>query len=349
MPFSEFVRQLTLSPPLLWVTFLIAGTAFVNGWTDAPGAITAAVSTQALSMPRAMLLGAFFNFCGAFLMKQCNDSVASSVIHIASLIGYGPNAPVILCAALLAIILWGILAWTVGIPTSESHALIAGIVGAALACGVKVTPEAMTALRLAIGGLFLSLPVGILCGVGATKILGVVYRNLKKEKRDKTFRKGQIVGACAMAFMHGAQDGQKFMGLMTFSLWLSASPAAGGEGNSPLWITGMIAALIALGTGVGGYRIIRRVGMKTVTLTPCTGLASDMAATGCMLAATLGGIPVSTTHTATASVIGAALGERGRRGRRVNGQSLREMLAAWILTFPCCGGIAFLLVRLLLH
>ena len=337
---------ININTPMLWAALLICGVIFVNGWTDAPNAITASVSTGALKLRQAVILAAIFNFLGALLMGIINTSVIESVGSIAIMIGKNENSLIVLCASLISIIVWAIIAWFFGIPTSESHALISGILGAVLACGGKVTSEGLYALKLSLYGLFLSLPIGGALGWLLGKVSENLSFNLRSENKATIFKSGQTIGAAAMSFMHGAQDSQKFAGVFVAAIYMSGIEQKGSILDEvPLWLIVFCSVIIALGTSVGGYRIIQKVGIDTVSLTPESGFAADVAAASCMLAASLGGIPISTTHTATSAVIGAGLS--GYPGK-LNFKSVKEMLLAWILTFPCCGGISYISVKIFL-
>ena len=171
MGFADIIKLIFSEVPLTVAAILISGVVFVNGWTDAPGAITASVSTGALKMKQAALLAAVFNFIGAIVMGVLNTSVARSVGNITLMIGQNKNSIVILCAAMMSIILWATGAWYFGIPTSESHALISGILGAAAASGVRITNDSLHVLQLAVIGLILSLPLGGISGYVMAKII----------------------------------------------------------------------------------------------------------------------------------------------------------------------------------
>ena len=147
-----------------------------------------------------------------------------------------------------------------------------------------------------------------------------------------------------MSFMHGAQDSQKFAGVFVAAVFMSGvNKTVSGEQIAPLWLVVACSLIIAVGTSVGGYRIIKKVGIDTISLSPARGFAADLAAVLCMLAASFGGIPVSTTHTATSAVIGAGV---AGHPRKLNRESVKEMLIAWILTFPCCAVLSFLAVKI---
>jgi PiT family inorganic phosphate transporter len=240
--------------------------------------------------------------------------------------------------------LWAVIAWCFGIPTSESHALISGILGAAVAFGTEITQNALKSLALAALGLVVSLPIG---GIGAWIVGKIVYNvslNFKSNKREVILKNGQKIGAAAMSFMHGAQDSQKFAGVFVAAMCMA--DVSDMEKTVPVWLVLLCATIMSVGTSVGGYRIIKKVGMETVALTSESGLAADIAAALCMLLASFGGIPVSTTHTATSAVIGAGL---SCNRNKINFNSVKEMLLAWILTFPCCGIISYLFVKLFLY
>lgn len=342
----SFVNTILTNRELLLSIVLISGVIFVNGWTDAPNAITASVSTGALKMQHAVMIAAFFNFIGALIMGFVNTSVIESVGNITMMIGVGPHSLTVLCAALVSIIVWAVLAWWFGIPTSESHALISGILGAVIACGSNVTQSGLFALKLAAYGLFLSLPIGFAFGWILGKIAENISLNIRSDKKDKLFKKGQIIGAAAMSFMHGAQDSQKFAGVFIAAILISGIDKNVSDiSNTPTWLIVVCSVIIAFGTSVGGYRIIKKVGIDTVSLNSARGFAADIAAVSCMLAASFGGIPVSTTHTATSAVIGAGL---AGYPRKLNTKSIKEMLLAWGLTFPCCGFISFVTVKIFL-
>lgn len=343
MSFSEFLEGVCRGENgLLLPVLLVVGVIFVNGWTDAPNAITASVSTGALKLRSGIALAAVCNFAGAIIMGIANTSVLKSVEDIAFMIsGDEGSALPILSAALIAIILWAVAAWYFGIPTSESHALISGILGAAIAYNEGIENLNLSPMGLAISGLLLSLPIGFVGGAAIGKVLEVVSYNTKLLKNRNATRTLQRIGSAAMAFMHGAQDSQKFAGVFAAALAMGGEPIM--TGATPLWLTLLCSSVISLGTAVGGYRIIKRVGMDTVKLNPIKAISADMSAAACMLTASMLGMPVSTTHTSTASVIGAGVSSYPRE---VNLRSVREMLVAWLLTFPCCGMISYFAVKL---
>lgn len=301
---------------------LLAAVIVVNGWTDAPNAIVTPVAAGTLSFRTAACMAAVCNLLGVLSTAAVSDAVARTLYSIAD---FGPQALTALTAALGATVLWGVMAWRFGIPTSESHALVAGLMGAALALGadrLRMGPLSWVAF-----GLALSLALGWL--------LGRIFQRLLPHVKGKLYSKGQVLGAAITAYLHGAQDGQKFLGVLALILTFQ-------HGGYALhaWECWACAALMALGTLLGGRRIIETVGRKMVFLDPRSGFAAELGCGVTLALCTLMGLPVSTTHAKTAAVLGA--------GSSPDPQVASELGIAWLLTFPACGVIAFVLVRLLL-
>ena len=338
LSFFAFLVRLAENPLLLITTCLILAVLLVNGWTDAPNAIAGAVVTGALSFRGAVVLAAVCNFLGVLCITSVNASVAETIYSIASF-GGGPRAALTaLCAAMTAIVLWAGLAWRFGIPTSEGHALVAGISGAAIALEGGLSCIRWDCWGRVILGLLLSTAAGFWAGRGFQRGL----RRLRASPR--ALRLAQIPGAAGAAFLHGAQDGQKFLGV-----FLLGSALAEGRGDEqtfliPLWLMALCAGFMALGTLMGGRRIIDTVGREMVTIGPREGLAADLANGACLLGATLMGLPVSTTHTRTAALLG--VGCAG--GTPADWRVARRIALAWMLTFPGCMAIGYWTARVFL-
>ena len=332
-----------MSLALLIMIFCILGVIFVNGWTDAPNAIATVVGTRSLSPRAAVLMAAICNLLGAAAVWIMGAKVAFTIQSIADF-GQGKSAGAALAAALLSIILWAVLAWRFGIPTSESHALAAGLTGAALAVsGAQAVNPA--ALGKVAAGLFVSAGMGFLLGMFATRLLERVCRPLPRRGTGIFFKAGQIAAGAMTAFFHGAQDGQKFMGVCVLGLLLARGESPVAPVAAPAGVVLVCALVMGLGTSAGGGRIIKAVGMEMTPLQRSQGFAADLAASLCLLLSTLWGLPVSTTHTKTAAVMGAGA---ARRMRAVNWRIAGEMAAAWIITFPACGILGYFLSKLFL-
>lgn len=341
--FAEFFSQLVSSPVLAITVLLVLGVVLVNGWTDAPNAIATCVSTQSMSPKAAILMAAIFNFLGVFVMTMVNASVAATIYKMVDFGGNSQEALVALCASLFAIVVWATAAWWFGIPTSESHALIAGISGAAIALHGGLAGINPGEWVKVIYGLGLSTVLGFVFGWCTVKIVEMICKGMDRRKTLKFFKGGQVAGGAAMAFMHGAQDGQKFMGVFMLGIFLANGQAAVNNFRIPIWLMILCSAVMALGTSIGGYRIIKAVGMDMVKLEKYQGFAADLAGAGCLLLSSVTGIPVSTTHTKTVAIMGVGA---ARRLSNVNWGVVKEMVLTWVLTFPGCGLIGFLMAKL---
>ena len=267
--FSTFLAQAVENPALALSVLLTLGVLLVNGWTDAPNAIAGAVVTGALSFRRAVLLAAVCNFLGVLCVTSVYPSVAETIYSIASFGGGPEAASLALCAAMGAVVLWAAAAWRWGIPTSESHALVAGVSGAAAALEGNLSCIRWQKWGLVLLGLVLSTALGFWAGrwaEGATRGWGWSGR---------AYRVLQIPGAAGTAFLHGAQDGQKFLGVFLLGAALAQGRQGEGMARAPLWLMVLCAAFMALGTGVGGRRIIDTVGRDMVSLGPREGFSAD--------------------------------------------------------------------------
>ena len=341
----SFLQQATSSPVLLITVLLTLGVIFVNGWTDAPNAIATCVTTRCMSVRGAILMSAAFNFLGVFIMTQINSSVASTISNMVNFGGNTRDALIALCAALFSIVVYSVGASYFGIPTSESHSLIAGLTGSAIAIQNGVGGVNMNEWAKVLYGLVLSLALGFATGWVVCKAVGLICARMDRRCTNGFFRWAQIFGAAAMSFMHGAQDGQKFIGV----LFLGIAFANGQEdvvgATIPVWLMLLCSVVMAGGTSVGGEKIIKSVGMDMVKLEKYQGFSADLAAAFCLLYSTLFGIPVSTTHTKTTAIMGVGA---VRRLSAINLGVVKDMVLTWVFTFPGCGLISFLMAKLFL-
>ncbi len=345
MSMTEFIGQMFENPMLMVSAILTLGVILVNGWTDAPNAIATCVSTRAIEVKKAIIMAAVFNFLGVFVMTAVNASVAMTIYNMVDFGGNASLSLIALCAAMAAIVIWATAAWYFGIPTSESHALIAGISGAAVAIQNSFSGINGSEWVKVIYGIFLSTILGFGLGFVVAKITVALFRNQNRLKTEKFFSSAQVAGGAAMAFMHGAQDGQKFM-----AIFLLGAAFANGEATTstfvvPVWLMILCSVVMGLGTSIGGYRIIKSVGMDMVKLKPYQGFAADFSATLCLLLSSLTGIPVSTTHTKTTAMMGVAA---ARRVSNVNWSVVKELVLTWVFTFPGCGLLGFGMAKIFL-
>lgn len=337
---SEFIHQLLTNLPLLITVILTLGVILVNGWTDAPNAIATCVSTRSMKAGSAIFMAAIFNFLGVLFMTMVNATVAQTIYNMVDFGGNSKDALIALCASLFAIVLWATAAWALGIPTSESHALIAGLSGSAIALQGGLDGINGSEWIRVIYGLILSTVVGFVLGYLVTKLVEFICKGMDRRKTNDFFKNGQIVGAACTAFMHGAQDGQKFMGVFMLGIFLANGQSSVTEFTIPVWLMVLCSLVMGLGTSIGGYRIIKSVGMGMVKLEKYQGFCADIAASASLLASSVTGIPVSTTHTKTTAIMGVGA---SKRLSSVNWGTVKEMVSAWILTFPGCGLIGYLM------
>ena len=341
--FGQFLAMLTTNPLLPVTVILTLGVVLVNGWTDAPNAIATCVSTRAISPKAAIVMAAIFNFLGVLVMTIVNSKVAMTIYNMVDFGGNTRDASVALCAALFAIVVWATAAWKFGIPTSESHALIAGLSGGAIALHSSLSGINPAEWVKVLYGLVLSTFLGFGMGFLSTKITEAIFRRTDKRKSVGFFKNAQVFGGAAMAFMHGAQDGQKFISVFLLGIFLVNGQSSVNNIAIPIWLMVLCSLVMGIGTSIGGYRIIKAVGMDMVRLKPHQGFAADFAAAGCLLISSLTGTPVSTTHTKTTAIMGVGA---SMRIKAVDWSIVKEMVLTWILTFPGCGLLGFLMTKL---
>ncbi len=342
MEFSVFFDQMLQNPILMVAVLLTLGVIFVNGWTDAPNAIATCVSTRCLGPRVAILMSAVFNFLGVIVMTSINGSIMTT---ISKMVDFGTNydeAIVALCAALFAIVVWAVAAWYFGIPTSESHALIAGLTGAAIAIHGSFDGVNGSEWVKVLYGLVLSSVLGFGFGWLVCKLVVLIFRRFDRRKTNTFFSGAQIFGAAAMSFMHGAQDGQKFMGVLMLAVFMVQGRPVEAIQALP-WMMILCSIIMGVGTSIGGKKIIKSVGMDMFKLEKYQGCSADIAASICLLMSSVWGIPVSTTHTKTTAIMGVGA---SKRISAIDLGVVKEMVLTWVLTFPGCGLISFLMTKL---
>ncbi len=319
---------------LVPVLLLVLAAEFVNGWTDSPNAIATVVSTRVLSPSQAVVMAATLNIVGALVTGTA----------VAATIGKGIVSPEVItlpvvAAAMVTIVLWSLVAWHFGIPTSESHELVAGLAGAGLAvAGPSVL--LWEGWQKVLIGLGISTILGFSLAVLVMTILYWLFRRTGPSTVRKTFSRLQILSAAFMAFSHGSNDGQKFMGVFALSLVLGGAMA---QFSVPIWIMLLCGTVMGLGTAVGGWRIIRTMGFKLTKLEPVNGFAAETSGAISILLASAFGIPVSTTHCINSAIVGVGA---TRRLSAVRWGVAGNIVVAWVLTFPVCGVLGYLFASL---
>ncbi len=319
---------------------------FVNGFHDTANSISTVVSTRVLSPRLAVLVAAIFNFAAFFVVgapvaKFIGGSVISSPLFVGNLV------LMVVFASLVGGITWDLITWYLGLPSSSSHALIGGLVGAGVAAaGTSVVK--LAGLEVVVEFMVLSPIIGMAVAFGI--MIGLL--NLLKRMRPSTvnayFQKLQLVSSSAVSFSHGSNDAQKTMGVITFLL-IGTGYAPGVPATSafqvPLWVALIAYSTIALGTFTGGWRIIRTMGMRITHLDPIHGFSAETASAAVIFGASLSGIPVSTTHVVSGSIMGVG---STKRFSAVRWGIARRIVWAWIVTIPMSALVAagaFLLTR----
>jgi inorganic phosphate transporter, PiT family len=302
---------------------------YTNGFHDAANAIATSVSTRALTPRVALGMAAIMNFLGAFLGQEVAKTV-SSVISIPDDV----HGLVIVMAGLLGAITWNLITWYYGLPSSSSHALIGGLVGAAIASGSTVE------WHVIVDKVLIPMVGSPLFGFFAAFLLMLaimwIFRRRNPHRVYRGFRLAQTVSAAAMALGHGLQDAQKTMGVIFLALLTGGYVSA--SDPLPLWVIFAAAGAISLGTWSGGWRIMRTLGRRIIHLDPARGFAAETVAAGVLYTTAFAfQAPISTTHTITSAIMGAGA---TKRFSAVRWGVARSILAAWVLTFPMAGLVA---------
>ncbi len=306
------------------------GFGYTNGFHDSANAIATSISTRALTPRIALAMAAVMNFIGAFLGTQVASTVGKGIIDTPA----GQHGLVVVLSGLIGAIVWNLITWYFGLPSSSSHALIGGLIGGALAGGITVKWEGIKEKVV------LPMLISPLVGFAGAFVLMVailwIFRNGAPGPLNRGFRLAQTASATAMALGHGIQDVQKTMGVIF--LTLLTIEHVGPDDSIPWWVTVSSAAAISLGTYAGGWRIMRTLGRRIIDLDPARGFASEtVAASVLYTTAFVFAAPISTTHTITSAVMGAGA---TKRMSAVRWGVAGNIVGGWILTIPAAAGVA---------
>jgi PiT family inorganic phosphate transporter len=325
-------------PELTGLLFLVVVLALVfdfsNGWHDSANAIATVVSTRVISPFVAVVGAGVLNVAGAFMSTSVAKMVGSGIVDPSGVTQH------MVAAALAGAISWNLFTLLLGLPTSSSHALIGGLVGAAVTHGGWTTVK-LGGLRSVLEAMVLSPFFGFAIGLSFMVLISWVFFRVTRSVATRLFKRLQLISACFMAFSHGANDAQKSMGIITLAL-LSAGQIPSAE--VPTWVIGACAVAMGLGTAAGGWRIIRTLGMKIVKLEPVHGFAAETGAATVLMFTAHIGLPVSTTHTITSSVMGVGA---IKRLSAVRWGVTRRILYAWLFTLPGAAMLAVVIYLLM--
>jgi PiT family inorganic phosphate transporter len=324
---------------LLVVLGLAVAFDYINGFHDTANAIATSVSTRALKPAWAIAMSATANFVGALTGTAVAKTVGSGLIDT------NVESQTVIAAALIGAIAWNLLTWRLGIPSSSSHALIGGLLGAALAASGLGAWQMDGILSKVLVPLVGSPLVGFTGGLLLMALLFNIFRRAHPGRLNAVFRRLQVLSAAYMAFSHGSNDAQKTMGIMTLAL-VTAGVLDSFE--VPLWVILTAATAISLGTAAGGWRIIKTMGTKVVKLDPVHGFAAETTAASVIFGASQLGMPVSTTHVISSAIMGVGSSDRMKT---VRWAVARSIVVAWVLTLPASGAaaaVAYVLLKPLL-
>ena len=316
-----------------WIIFLIAlalAFDFLNGFHDSANSIATIVSTRVLTPRQAVIWAAFFNFAALlFFGFHVAGTIGKGIIDI-SVMDYQ-----IIFATLIGACLWDIMTWYAGLPTSSSHALMGGLIGAALV-KAGISSLIWKGILITVAFIFISPLLGLLLGLVFGSAVNWIFRRKSPSEVDHIFRKGQLLSAALYSLGHGGNDAQKTMGIIAGLLF---SAGMLDHFFIPLWVAVSCYGAIAMGTMFGGWRIVKTMGQKVTKLKPVDGFCAESAAAASIYVASALGVPVSTTHTITGSIMGVG---SLRRLSAVRWGVAGKILWAWILTIPCAAAISAL-------
>ena len=310
-----------LSGLLFLVVVLALLFDFSNGWHDSANAIATVVSTRVVSPFVAVMMAGVLNIAGAFMSTAVAKMVGSGIVDPAVV------TQQMVASALAGAIIWNLVTLLLGLPTSSSHALIGGLVGAGITHGGWAAVK-VSGLRSVLEAMVLSPFFGFATGLTLMVLISWVFFRVPRSMATRLFSRLQLLSASFMAFSHGANDAQKAMGIITLAL-LSAGQISNAE--VPAWVIGSCAVAMGLGTAVGGWKIVRTLGMRIVKLEPVHGFAAETGAAAVLLVTAHIGLPVSTTHTITSSVMGVGA---IKRLSAVRWGVTARILYAWVFTLP---------------
>ena len=326
-----------MDPATLVVVVLVIATAltfdFTNGFHDTANAMATSIATGALKPKTAVIAAGTLNLVGAFLSTEVAKTISGGIINEAQ-VTIGAE---FIFAGLVGAILWNLITWLVGLPSSSSHALFGGLVGAVIVgAGVEGVNFAAVLTKVLIPALVSPVVAG-LAAFCAVKLIFLVVKKMSESEVETGFRHGQTVTACLVALSHGTNDAQKTMGIITLTL-IAVGVQPSGSGPE-LWVVALCGFAIALGTYMGGWRVIRTLGKGLTEISTPQGFAAEAASATTILVSSHMGFALSTTQVCSGSIIGSGL---GKKGNVVNWNVAARMLVAWLVTFPAAGAIGAL-------
>ncbi|MED4534051.1 anion permease [Metabacillus fastidiosus] len=320
--------EMTLIITILIVIFAL-GFDFINGFHDTANAIATSVSTKALKPRHAIILAAFMNFLGAMTFTGVAKAITKDIVNPFTL----ENGSLVILAALIAAIIWNLVTWYYGIPSSSSHAIIGAIAGAAIAAAGFGALNYTGFLKI-LQALIFSPIIAFVIGYIVYSIFKVAFKNHPLAKTNNSFRRVQILTAAFQAYTHGTNDAQKAMGIITMALITNGFQS---DDEVHFWVQLSCALAMGLGTSVGGWKIIKTVGGQIMKIRPVNGVAADLSSAAIILGATAIHLPVSTTHVISSAILGVGA---SHRVKGVKWRTAKRMLITWVITLPISATLA---------
>lgn len=320
---------------------------FTNGFHDAANATSTVIATRSLKPKQAVYLSALFNFLPAFIVGTAVANTIAKTVKIDELppvaAGAVPFGVRVTLAALLGAIFWNYLTWWFGLPSSSSHALIGGLIGAGISAG-GFNSVNWSSVRLTVLAIFLSPLVALTLAIVAMWVIRLIQKQFKVDEDSEFFRWAQVGSSMWVSWGHGSNDAQKTMGVIAATLFAGGfiTVESGSSLEPPTWVVLLAHAAIALGTVWGGWKIIETMGLKITRITRASGFAANIGSIASIEGATQAGVPISTTQAVSSSIIGSGVGAR----RKVNWRVMGEMLVAWFLTMPAAAAVGFATFKL---
>lgn len=321
-----------MDPVTLTVVILVIAAAlafdFTNGFHDTANAMATSIATGALKPKTAVMAAGTLNLIGAFLSTEVAKTISGGIINeqqVTIQAGF-------IFAGLVGAILWNLVTWLVGLPSSSSHALFGGLVGAVIVGAGVEGVNFMAVLNKVLIPALISPVIAGFAAFCAVRVMSAVVKKMNEQQMEEGYRHGQTITACLLALSHGTNDAQKTMGIITLTL-IAVGEQASGTGPQ-FWVVLICGLAIAMGTYMGGWRVIRTLGKGLTEVTPLQGFASEAASTTTILVSSHLGFALSTTQVCSGSIIGCGL---GKKGNAVNWKVAGKMLIAWLVTFPAAG------------
>ncbi len=343
LSFAEYLKYAIQNPILLIIFALVVGFMGLNGGNDASNTVAICVGTRSLSPKKTIILAGICDSLGVFVMSFISSKVAQTMFSLADFGDNGYLSLTALTGGLIAVVIWMGMSNFLGIPSSSSHIIAASISGAAIAINGFESLN-FNSWKFVLIGLVISTIAGFVIGNLVTKLVEFVCKNMNRRKTIPFFKITQIISAGASAFVNGAQDGQKAMGIFLLSVAFGTGVITSENFVIPIWLMIICSIATVIGIVISARKMIKSVGINMVRLEPYQGTCADISNVICSLFASIIGIPMSTTHTKMSSIMGVGA---SRNIKKVNWSAVKDMVLSWIVTFPGCMMLAYIVTFVL--